>query len=85
MMLYLAGVVLDVKVGFDFIDRCHFNYGYSVLAFFWLPGLLMGGGFSITFIGDYLEKKYEYEVGICEMTALFMLFFWLETTYLSQN
>ena len=64
----------DIVVGADFIERCHYNYGISVLAFFWLPGLLMGGVFSFLIIGmEILEKKCGYDIGCCGMVALFIL------------
>ena len=64
----------DIVVGADFIERCHYNYGISVLTFFWLPGLLMGGVFSFLIIGmEILEKKCGYDIGCCGMVALFIL------------
>ena len=64
----------DIVVGADFIERCHYNYAVSVLAFFWLSGLLFGGLISMGIIGeDILEKKYGYDVGCCERVALFIL------------
>ena len=69
IILYLADVVSDILVGADFIERCHYNYGISVLAFIWLPGLSMGGFFSVAI----LKKKYGSVIGCCGMVALFIL------------
>ena len=64
----------DIVVGVGYIQDCHYNYGISVLAFFWLSGLLFGGLISMGIIGeDILEKKYGYDVGCCERVALFIL------------
>ena len=66
--------MLDFVVGVGYIQDCHYNYGISVLAFFWLPGLMGGGIFSIFIIGeDILKKKYGYVIGSCGMRALFIL------------
>ena len=66
----MTDVVLDIVVGVGYIQDCHLWYGTSVLAFFWLPGLVMGGLFSILAIGeDILEKKF----GSCGNIALFIL------------
>ena len=74
IILYLADVVSDIVVGVDFIERCHYNYAVSVLAFIWLPGLLFGGFISLNVIGDdILEKKYDYDIGDCGTIALFIL------------
>ena len=63
----------DIVVGADFIERCHYNYAVSVLAFFWLPGLLLGGVFFEGIIAEDILKKNGYDVGCCGMVALFIL------------
>jgi hypothetical protein len=74
IILYLSDVGTDIVVGTDFIERCHYNYAVSVLTFFWLPGLLMGGIFSMGIIGkEILKEKYGYDIGGCGRVALFML------------
>ena len=66
IILYLADVVLDFVVGVGYIQDCHYNYGISVLAFFWLPGLLLGGLLSINYCDEGCCGK-------CGVAALFIL------------
>ena len=74
VILYLSDVVSDFVVGVGYIQDCHYNYGISVLVFFWLPGLLLGGVCSVVWIGeDILEKKYGYDIGDCGTASLFIL------------
>ena len=48
-------------VGYSLINRCHIYYGSSVISFFYIPGLLSGGSFSLLFAYEVLKQKYEYD------------------------
>ena len=55
----------DIYVGVDLIQRCHYRYACGVFSFFWLPGLLSGGGVAVDFGPDFLEKKFGDGVACC--------------------
>ena len=61
VLLFLFDTGSDSYVCIDLIFfRCHTFYGSSVLAFFWLPGLLTGG---------YLLYRFLYDIPGIELTS----------------
>ena len=71
--LFLTDTGSDAYVGYSLINRCHIFYGSSVFSFFYIPGLLSGGLFSIIFVGDFLKRKCGYETSCC------LAGFWINT------
>ena len=71
--LFVSDTGSDGYVGGSLINRCHTYYGSSVLSFFYIPGLLSGGGFSIMFVGNFLERKCGYKTSCCSVG------FWINT------
>ena len=72
--LFLTDTGSDGYVGYSLINRCHIFYGSSVFSFFYIPGILSGGFFTLEFFVDkFLADKYDYYPGCCVKTLLFML------------
>ena len=72
--LFLTDTGSDAYVGYSLINRCHIFYGSSVYSFFYIPGLLSGGFFTLMlFVTEFLEGKLGYDIGCCVQTLLFLL------------
>ena len=71
--LFVGDTGSDGYVGGSLIYRCHTYYGSSVISFFYIPGLLSGGLFSILFVGEFLKDKCGYKTSFCSAG------FWINT------
>ena len=78
--LFLTDTGSDAYVGYSLINHCHIFYGSSVYSFFYIPGLLSGGLFSIIFLGkikcfdNFMEDK-----GCCTAVSVVIPIFLLGT------
>ena len=77
--LFLTDTGSDAYVGYSLINRCHIYYGSSVISFFYIPGLLSGGVFSIMFMGSILEKLFPRYDNCCAVASVMIPIFLLGT------
>ena len=76
--LFLTDTGSDAYVGYSLINRCHIYYGSSVISFFYIPGLLSGGVFSIMFMGSILKKLFP-RGNCCAVASIMIPIFLLGT------